>query len=100
MPCCKCNKSVSCKGCACAKEEAPCVSCRPGKLGKCVNPMNQAQPSSPQSQASIPLTKDQVISTASDGPPPDKTNQPAAGESEYQSLVQRAVNIHGLCLSL
>ena len=40
MPCCKCNKSGTCQGCACAKDNAACVSCLPGKLGKCKNPEN------------------------------------------------------------
>ena len=50
MVCCKCNKSGTCRECACAKVESPCVSCLPLKLGKCVNPMNSRKSSLSSSQ--------------------------------------------------
>ena len=37
MPCCRCNRTGSCKGCACVKACNPCTSCLPSKLGSCVN---------------------------------------------------------------
>ena len=37
MVCCKCNRSGSCKGCACVKAKQSCDSCLPGKLGNCSN---------------------------------------------------------------
>ena len=45
--CCKCNKSGTCKGCACTKASTLCVNCLPGKLGCCQNRVdNQAAASS------------------------------------------------------
>ena len=53
MPCCKCNKSGTCQGCACAKDNAACVSCLPGKLGKCKNPENLQLDSDSTSSSSV-----------------------------------------------
>ena len=35
--CCRCNRSGTCKGCACVKAKKPCENCLPGKLGNCAN---------------------------------------------------------------
>ena len=35
--CCKCNKTCSCKGCACVKAGNKCFNCLPGKIGHCSN---------------------------------------------------------------
>ena len=37
MVCCKCNKTGSCKGCACVKAGNKCFNCLPGKIGHCSN---------------------------------------------------------------
>jgi hypothetical protein len=37
MPCCRCNRTGSCKGCACVKAGKPCSNCLPSKLGSCAN---------------------------------------------------------------
>ena len=37
MPCCKCNRTGSCRGCACVKAGRPCTNCLPSKLGSCLN---------------------------------------------------------------
>ncbi len=38
MPCCKCNKTGSCRGCVCVKTGKSCTNCLPSKLGTCSNP--------------------------------------------------------------
>ena len=37
MVCCKCNKTGSCRACACVKAGNSCSNCLPGKHGHCVN---------------------------------------------------------------
>ena len=37
MPCCRCNRTGSCKGCACVKAGHSCTSCLPSRLGSCEN---------------------------------------------------------------
>jgi hypothetical protein len=43
MPCCRCNRTGSCKGCACVKAGIPCTNCLPSKLGSCVNTLTTAR---------------------------------------------------------
>ncbi len=38
MPCCKCNRTGSCRRCACVKAGRSCTSCLPTNLGTCLNP--------------------------------------------------------------
>ncbi len=76
MTCCKCNKSGSCKGCTCAKVNTPCVSCLPGKLGKCVN--LTLIPKS-QTQSQLPTKPDS--SQSSNHIAQTSTYQSSAGES-------------------
>ena len=45
MPCCKCNRTGSCKGCACVKAGKPCANCLPSKLGSCTNSSSTQKPS-------------------------------------------------------
>ena len=68
MPCCRCNRTGSCKGCACVKAGNPCTSCLPGKLGSCAN-----RP--PLSSCVQPPT----VSTLINDPP--TSNQPATDAS-------------------
>ena len=35
--CCRCNRSGRCRSCVCCKERRLCVSCLPGRLGRCEN---------------------------------------------------------------
>ena len=35
--CCRCNRNGRCRNCACCKERRRCVSCLPGRLGRCEN---------------------------------------------------------------
>ena len=37
MACCLCNKTGSCKKCACVKTGRKCSGCQPSKLGRCHN---------------------------------------------------------------
>ena len=58
MPCCRCNRTGSCKGCACVKAGKPCSNCLPSKLGSCANRSSMRscvqQPSNP-SNLSTPI---------------------------------------------
>ncbi len=49
MPCCKCNRTGSCKGCACVKAKRLCKNCLPSKLGSCANTTEQSQPTGTRS---------------------------------------------------
>ena len=42
MRCCRCNRTGSCKGCACVKAGKPCTACLPSELGSCVNKSSSA----------------------------------------------------------
>ena len=37
MACCRCNRTGTCKGCACVKAGERCAGCLPSKLGRCLN---------------------------------------------------------------
>ena len=51
MPCCRCNRTGSCKGCACVKAGIPCTNCLPSKLGSCVNsPHNSSRIQQPSTE--------------------------------------------------
>ena len=56
--CCRCNRTGSCKGCACVKAGKPCSNCLPSKLGSCANRSSMRscvqQPSNP-SNLSTPI---------------------------------------------
>ena len=58
MPCCRCNRKGSCKGCACVKAGKPCSSCLPSKLGTCANRPSMRscaqQPSNLSTQVNAP----------------------------------------------
>ena len=56
MACCKCNRTGSCKGCACVKAKQSCDNCLPGKLGNCFNR---------SSAASSPLTATLTVNACS-----------------------------------
>ena len=62
MPCCKCNRTGSCKGCACVKAGKPCANCLPSKLGSCINSSSTQKPSTASAQINAP--------PATVGPPP------------------------------
>ena len=36
MPCCRCNRSGSCRGCSCVKKGEACTNCLPSRLGNCL----------------------------------------------------------------
>ena len=68
MPCCRCNRTGSCKGCACVKAGNPCTSCLPGKLGSCANrpPLSSCvQPPTVSTLINDPPTSDQPATDAS-----------------------------------
>ena len=72
MPCCRCNRTGSCKGCACVKAGKPCSNCLPSKLGSCANRSSMRscvqQPSNPSNLSTPinapPATGQPVTSTA------------------------------------
>ena len=98
MPCCKCNRTGSCRGCACVKARRPCVNCLPSKLGTCANSKTcttpQTQPvtdlidahlvnantSNPPTTVSTPVSTPEVDSDVSSNPQP--TPQPTNRENE------------------
>ncbi len=55
MRCCKCNRTGSCKGCACVKAKRLCMDCLPTKLGNCVNTKTtQTESSTNSADAHLP----------------------------------------------
>ena len=86
MPCCKCNRTGTCKGCACVKAGLPCTSCLPSRLGSCMN--------SQQTQTQTAQTPVNALPAAqlSDVPPtietllPTEEDSPADGDS-YDDLL-------------
>ena len=68
MPCCKCNRSGQCKGCACVKAKNHCSNCLPSRLGTCKNvPTTQSLHDSPSqdSPPSQPEPSQQLLPTSS-----------------------------------
>ena len=43
--CCRCNRTSSCRGCACVKARRQCSNCLPSKLGSCSNISSTPTPS-------------------------------------------------------
>ena len=69
MPCCKCNRTGSCKGCACVKAGNLCTNCLPSKLGSCVNrPPDSSRPQQP-STALTPINAPQMADPPLDDAP-------------------------------
>ena len=71
MPCCKCNRTGSCKGCVCVKAGNPCTNCLPSKLNSCVNrPPDSSCPQPPSTvltpiyQFNAPQTADLPVDDA------------------------------------
>ena len=63
--CCRCNRTGSCKGCACAKANKTCVSCLPFKLGRCANTSASVR----QATTALPRGTPSTRSTTNDSPP-------------------------------
>ena len=88
MPCCRCNRTGSCKGCACVKAGNPCTNCLPSKLGSCVNSSPNSssiqQPSTMSTPINAPLTTGQPA-TAVTAASAASTPIPVISASEFAS---------------
>ena len=70
MACCKCNRSGSCKGCACVKAKKSCDNCLPGKLGNCTNCPPASTPTANPANTNPNLPTITIAATTSQlGPP-------------------------------
>ncbi len=99
MPCCKCNRTGSCRGCVCVKAKRPCANCLPSKLGNCSNP-SATGPSSLSSQNQLvqPLSQLPVLNLPANQPPPPSASQPdnlnlPTQNQQWQPLSQLPVNL-------
>ena len=76
MACCKCNRSGSCKGCACVKGNKFCDNCLPRKLGNCSNrppaTISAANPSREPTEPTAPEPPSRF--SVLDHPPPTTSN--------------------------
>ena len=75
MSCCRCNKSAKCRNCIRVKSGKRCISCQPGRLGKCCN-----QPDSNQPDTTFP------IANSTDEQP---TNDDDAGDTVNEQSVTK-----------
>lgn len=82
MPCCKCNRTGTCRGCACTKAKRSCINCLPCKLGNCVNPDLTAALSSTQPTQ---ISSIQAQSTAIDLPPSSDSSSSSSSGSNPSS---------------
>ena len=74
--CCKCNRSSSCKGCACVKAGQKCQNCLPSRLGHCQN--NRPVTSTVATVATdISAPSSIQLSNSTSSPPP---SQPISAE--------------------
>ena len=77
--CCRCNRTGSCRGCACVKAGKRCSNCLPSKLGSCLNVSSSVTPSQQQDPISCPpcnSTMAHVSSSSLPPPPPPPLCQP------------------------
>ena len=98
MACCKCNRSGSCRGCACVEAGKCCVNCLPSKLGTCRNPPNANNTRSPSLQPPVaspsppPLPHDATVGSTRMSPPPttssDQEDSPDLARADQTSLSQ------------
>ena len=56
VACCRCNRTGSCRGCACVKAGKPCTNCLPSKMGTCLNVSATPAPSTTTGTPSTPGT--------------------------------------------
>ena len=81
MPCCRCNASGKCANCKCVKEGSKCLDCLPGRLGKCLNPVDS-------------MTADD--SSANDLQPHDSlTNREVPSGKQGQAFVSELAKLYG-----
>ena len=73
VACCRCNRTGSCRGCACAKAGNSCSNCLPSKLGTCQN----VSTTPVHTQSTAPPDTPQTPNTRSTAPP-DTTRTPNA----------------------
>lgn len=62
MVCCKCNRTGSCRGCACIKAGKSCVNWLPSKLGNCAN-VSPTSPGTPCAPVPTPVSTPVLFST-------------------------------------
>ncbi|XP_064402590.1 uncharacterized protein LOC135348337 [Halichondria panicea] len=87
MPCCKCNRTGSCRGCVCVKAKRPCANCLPSKLGNYSNP-SATGPSSLSSQNQLlqPLSQLPVNLPANQPPYQPPPSQPSVSQPDNLNL--------------
>ena len=75
MPCCRCNRTGSCKGCSCVNAGIPCTSCLPSRLGSCAN----------NSSSSSCVQRPSVESTLINAPP--TTDLPTTADAVVRTTI-------------
>ena len=89
MACCRCNRSGSCRGCACVKAKGLCDNCLPGKLGNCTNRSTTTAMASATSGPEPPCrdaflaattvsTNDSSVDSSVDSSPPAQLPEPTS----------------------
>ena len=81
MACCRCNKTGSCKACACVKAGKSCTNCLPSKLGNCVN-----QSTVSGRTTSVPLPSISTIPAPPAAQAGAQANQAPAASTDSPSL--------------
>ena len=91
MPCCKCNRSGSCKGCACVNAGYPCANCLPSKFGHCNNcsshcSFSQSTDPIPFDAPPLPLLLLQGLHRSPVNPPPNAAQEPSIQLPTYKPM--------------
>ena len=77
--CCRCNRTGSCRGCACVKAGKRCSNCLPSKLGSCLNVSSSVTPTQQQDPISCPPCNSNPAPVSySSLPPPVPTPSPVS----------------------
>ena len=64
--CCRCNRNGRCRNCACCKGHRRCVSCLPGRLGRCEN-YGASSANDSEDDSAVSENDDSVFEDASPG---------------------------------
>ena len=86
--CCRCNRTGSCRNCACVKAGRSCQSCLPSRLGHCLNDTGSSSPDQPSGTPTTTPSLNASPNGSHDDTPPTLTptstpHSPAHSHTTY-----------------
>ena len=90
--CCRCNRTGSCRGCACVKARKQCSNCLPSKLGRCSNISSTPIPSAATPTTNQSTTNTTLLLTSASNGSPTSCENGATGASDTSATLMRQMD--------